>query len=99
MFTLGGVQAIGALAIGTATIPKVEKICGPGKFGSLRPKNKYLKKIVSIDFDAGPSEILIIADDSADPKFIASDLLSQAEHGRFKIYSSDIFEKAYFRRR
>jgi histidinol dehydrogenase len=81
IYRVGGVQAIAAMAYGTESIPKVDKIFGPG--------NKYVtvaKQIVSlgdvaIDMPAGPSEVAIIADNSADPSFIAADLLSQAEHG------------------
>jgi len=82
VYSLGGVQAIGALAIGTDMIPKVEKICGPGNRWVTEAKRQAaIDKLVSIDFDAGPSEILVIADTSANPDFIASDLLSQLEHG------------------
>ena len=81
IYRVGGVQAIAAMAYGTESIPKVDKIFGPG--------NKYVtvaKQIVSlgdvaIDMPAGPSEVAVIADNSADPSFIAADLLSQAEHG------------------
>ena len=79
VYLVGGAQAVAALAYGTATIPRVDKIVGPG--------NQYVaaaKKIVYGDVDidsiAGPSEIVVIADDTANPKFIAADLLSQAEH-------------------
>jgi histidinol dehydrogenase len=83
MFKIGGAQAIAAMAYGTATVPKVDKVFGPG--------NAWVtcaKSIISgdpdgaaIDMPAGPSEVLVIADDSASPRFVASDLLSQAEHG------------------
>ncbi len=81
IFKVGGVQAIGAMAYGTETIPQVYKIFGPG--------NKYVtaaKQIVSlsdvaIDMPAGPSEVLVMADKTANPQFVAADLLSQAEHG------------------
>ena len=79
IFKVGGAQAIAALAHGTESIPKVDKICGPGNiYVALAKKSVYGH--VNIDSVAGPSEILIIADDSASPKFVAADLLSQAEH-------------------
>ncbi|MCX5725602.1 MAG: histidinol dehydrogenase, partial [Candidatus Saganbacteria bacterium] len=76
---VGGAQAIAALAFGTETIPAVDKIVGPGNIYVSLAK-KLVFGVVGIDKIAGPSEILIIADESAEPKFIASDLLSQAEH-------------------
>lgn len=79
IYKVGGAQAIGALAFGTQSIPKVDKIVGPGNiFVALAKKSVY--GYVDIDSIAGPSEILVIADDSANPRFIAADLLSQAEH-------------------
>lgn len=79
IYKAGGAQAIGALAYGTQSIPKVEKIVGPGNiFVALAKKAVYGH--VSIDSIAGPSEILVLADDSANPRFVAADLLSQAEH-------------------
>ena len=79
IYKVGGAQAIGALAFGTKTIPKVDKIVGPGNiFVALAKKAVF--GFVSIDSVAGPSEILVIADESADPRFVAADLLSQAEH-------------------
>lgn len=79
IYKAGGAQAVGALAYGTESIPKVDKIVGPGNiFVALAKKAVYGH--VSIDSIAGPSEILILADDSADPRFVAADLLSQAEH-------------------
>ncbi|MCS5422004.1 histidinol dehydrogenase [Psychrilyobacter sp. S5] len=79
IFKVGGAQGIAALAYGTQTIPKVYKITGPGNiYVALAKKQVY--GIVDIDMIAGPSEILIIADDSANPRYIAADLLSQAEH-------------------
>lgn len=79
IYKAGGAQAVGALAYGTESIPKVDKIVGPGNiFVALAKKAVYGH--VSIDSIAGPSEILILADDSADPCFVAADLLSQAEH-------------------
>ena len=79
IYKVGGAQAIAALAFGTESIPRVNKIVGPGNiFVALAKKAVYGH--VSIDSIAGPSEILVLADDSANPRFIASDLLSQAEH-------------------
>ena len=79
IYKAGGAQAIGALAYGTQSIPKVDKIVGPGNiFVALAKKVVYGH--VSIDSIAGPSEILVLADDSANPRFVAADLLSQAEH-------------------
>ena len=79
IYKAGGAQAIGALAYGTQSIPKVDKIVGPGNiFVALAKKAVY--GYVSIDSIAGPSEILVLADDSANPRFVAADLLSQAEH-------------------
>lgn len=82
IYLVGGAQAVAAMAYGTASIPKVDKIFGPG--------NQYVTKAkslvqsltnVSIDMPAGPSEVLVIADDTANPQYIAADLLAQAEHG------------------
>ncbi|MFR6217558.1 MAG: histidinol dehydrogenase [Enterocloster bolteae] len=79
VYKAGGAQAVAALAFGTASIPRVNKIVGPGNiFVALAKKAVYGH--VSIDSIAGPSEILVIADDSANPRFVAADLLSQAEH-------------------
>ena len=79
IYKVGGAQAIGALAFGTASIPKVDKIVGPGNiFVALAKKAVY--GYVSIDSIAGPSEILVLADETANPHFVAADLLSQAEH-------------------
>ena len=79
IYKAGGAQAIGALAYGTESIPKVDKIVGPGNiFVALAKKAVYGH--VSIDSIAGPSEILVIADESANPRYVAADLLSQAEH-------------------
>ena len=79
IYKVGGAQAIGALAYGTASIPKVDKIVGPGNiFVALAKKAVYGH--VSIDSIAGPSEILVLADETANPHFVAADLLSQAEH-------------------
>ncbi len=79
IYKIGGAQAIAAMAYGTATIPKVDKIVGPGNIYVATAK-RYVFGQVDIDMIAGPSEILVIADESADPEFVASDLLSQAEH-------------------
>ncbi|PIX85846.1 MAG: histidinol dehydrogenase, partial [Nitrospirae bacterium CG_4_10_14_3_um_filter_53_41] len=79
IFRVGGAQAVAALAYGTETIPKVDKIVGPGNIYVALAK-KMVFGIVDIDMIAGPSEILVLADHTADPDFIASDMLSQAEH-------------------
>lgn len=81
VFKVGGAQAIAALAYGTESIPKVDKITGPGNIYVATAK-KLVFGEVGIDIIAGPSEILIVADDSANAKFVAADLLSQAEHDR-----------------
>ena len=79
VYKVGGAQAIGALAYGTERIPKVDKIVGPGNiYVALAKKSVYGH--VSIDSIAGPSEILVLADETANPRFVAADLLSQAEH-------------------
>ncbi len=79
IYKVGGAQAVGALAFGTESIPKVDKIVGPGNiFVALAKKAVY--GYVSIDSIAGPSEILVLADETANPHFVAADLLSQAEH-------------------
>lgn len=79
VYQVGGVQAIGAMAYGTESIPAVDKIVGPGnRFVTQAKKNVYGQ--VGIDLLAGPTEVMIIADDSGDPEIIAADLLSQAEH-------------------
>ena len=82
IFRLGGAQAVAAMAYGTETVPKVDKIFGPGN-----PYVTLAKQIVSgrntaIDMPAGPSEVMVLADESANPAFVAADLLSQAEHGK-----------------
>ena len=82
VYRIGGAQAIGAMAYGTETIKKADKIVGPGNIYVAIAK-KLIFGVVDIDMIAGPSEILIIADDSANPAFIAADLLSQAEHDEF----------------
>ena len=79
IFRVGGVQAIAAMAYGTQTIPKVDKITGPGnKFVTFAKKQVF--GVCGIDFLAGPSEVMIIADESANPKFVAADFLAQCEH-------------------
>jgi histidinol dehydrogenase len=80
IFILGGVQAVVAMAIGTETVPKVDFLAGPGNAFVAEAK-KQLFGAIGIDLFAGPTEILIVADDKADPFLIATDLLSQAEHG------------------
>ena len=79
IYKVGGAQAIGALAYGTESIPKVDKIVGPGNIYVALAK-KMVYGHVSIDAIAGPSEILVIADETANPRYVAADLLSQAEH-------------------
>ncbi|NNJ88898.1 MAG: histidinol dehydrogenase [Eudoraea sp.] len=81
IFKVGGIQAIAALTFGTQSIPKVYKIFGPGNQYVTVAKQLATKYGISIDMPAGPSELLVMADDSAEPSFVASDLLSQAEHG------------------
>jgi histidinol dehydrogenase len=79
IFSIGGAQAIGALAFGTASIPKVDKICGPGNIFVVLAK-KLVYGAVDIDGLQGPSEVLIIADEVASPEYCAADILAQAEH-------------------
>mgnify|MGYP000057328440 FL=1 len=81
IFKVGGAQAIAALAYGTQSIPKVDKIVGPGNAFVAEAK-KQVFGVVSIDMIAGPSEILIVADDKSNPSYVAADLLSQAEHDK-----------------
>lgn len=81
IFRIGGAQAIAAMAFGTETIPKVNKIFGPGNQYVTAAKQMVSKFGTAIDMPAGPSEVAILADDTAVPEFIAADLLSQAEHG------------------
>ena len=80
IFKVGGAQAVAAMAYGTETIPAVDKIFGPGNRYVTKAK-ELLSTKVAIDMPAGPSEVLVLADDKAVPSFVASDLLSQAEHG------------------
>ena len=81
IFKIGGVQAIGAMAYGTESVPKVYKIFGPGNQYVMAAKQQVSLHDVAIDMPAGPSEVCVIADDMASPEFVAADLLSQAEHG------------------
>jgi histidinol dehydrogenase len=81
LFKIGGAQAIGAMAYGTESIPPVYKIFGPGNQFVTKAKELVQQEGIAIDMPAGPSEVLIIADDSCKPAFVAADLLSQAEHG------------------
>lgn len=81
IFKVGGIQAIGAMTFGTETIPKVYKIFGPGNQYVTVAKQVATTFDVAIDMPAGPSELLVMADETANPEFVASDLLSQAEHG------------------
>ena len=80
IFKVGGAQAVAAMAYGTQTVPAVDKIFGPGNRYVTKAKEMVSRK-VAIDMPAGPSEVLVMADESAVPSFVASDLLSQAEHG------------------
>ena len=83
IYTIGGAQAIAALAFGTETIPPVNKVFGPGNRYVTEAKKQLSQQVAgfAIDMPAGPSEVLVIADENANPAFIAADLLSQAEHG------------------
>lgn len=81
IFRVGGAQAVAALAYGTETIPNVDKICGPGNAYVAEAKRQVFG-LVNIDMIAGPSDILIIADENSDPEILAADLLSQAEHDK-----------------
>lgn len=81
IFKVGGAQAVAALAYGTESVPKVDKIVGPGNAYVAEAKKQVFGK-VSIDMIAGPSEILVVADSTSNPKFVAADLLSQAEHDK-----------------
>ena len=82
IFKAGGVQAIGAMAYGTESVPKVDKIFGPGNQFVMAAKQEVSLHDAAIDMPAGPSEVAVVADDTANPVFVAADLLSQAEHGR-----------------
>ena len=79
IYKIGGAQAVAALAFGTESIPRVDKITGPGNIYVANAKREVFGH-VGIDMVAGPSEVLVVADDSADPRYVAADLLSQAEH-------------------
>lgn len=81
IYKVGGVQAIGAMAYGTESIPKVYKIFGPGNQYVMAAKQQVSLEDVAIDMPAGPSEVCVIADGTSNPKYVAADLLSQAEHG------------------
>lgn len=81
VFKIGGIQAIGAMAYGTESVPKVFKIFGPGNQYVTAAKQLVSMSDVSIDMPAGPSEVAVMADETANPAFVAADLLSQAEHG------------------
>lgn len=81
IYKIGGVQAIGAMAYGTESVPKVYKIFGPGNQYVTAAKQLVSLHEVAIDMPAGPSEVAVLADETANPRFVASDLLSQAEHG------------------
>lgn len=87
IFKAGGVQAIGAMAYGTESVPKVYKIFGPGNLFVMAAKQQVSLHDVAIDMPAGPSEVCLIADETANPVFAAADLLSQAEHG----FDSQVF--------
>ncbi len=97
IYKVGGAQAVAALAYGTETIPKVDKIVGPGNAYVAEAKKQVFGK-VSIDMIAGPSEILVVADSTCNPRFIAADLLSQAEHDKMAtavlVTDSNEFAKA-----
>ncbi|MGL4851644.1 MAG: histidinol dehydrogenase [Phocaeicola sp.] len=81
VFKIGGVQAIGAMAYGTESVPAVHKIFGPGNQYVTEAKQQVTQQGLAIDMPAGPSEVLVLADETARPDFVAADLLSQAEHG------------------
>jgi histidinol dehydrogenase len=81
IYKLGGVQAIGAMAFGTETVPKTYKIFGPGNQFVMAAQQLVSMNDVAIDMPAGPSEVLVVADETSNPAFVASDLLSQTEHG------------------
>ena len=98
IFKVGGAQAIAAMSLGTETVPKVYKIFGPGNQFVTEAKIFAQKLGIAIDMPAGPSEVLVMADETANPSFVAADLLSQAEHGAdsqvvFLTISKEILEK------
>src|SRR5688572_33096990 len=80
IYVLGGVQAVAAMALGTGSMPAVDMLVGPGNVYVAEAKRQLFGR-VGIDLLAGPTEILVIADESADPELVAADLLGQAEHG------------------
>ncbi len=80
VFRIGGAQAIAAMALGTESVPPVHKIFGPGNRFVTKAK-QILSRVAAIDMPAGPSEVMVLADESANPSFVAADMLSQAEHG------------------
>ncbi len=82
IFRIGGAQAIGAMAYGTESVPRVAKIFGPGNRFVTTAKQIVSTDSVAIDMPAGPSEVMVLADSTSDPRFVASDVLSQCEHGR-----------------
>ncbi len=82
IFKVGGAQAIAAMGFGTQTVPKTDKIFGPGNQYVTAAKMLLSKRGIAIDLPAGPSELMVLADETSNPKFVAADLLSQAEHGK-----------------
>ena len=98
VYKVGGAQAIAAMAYGTQTVPKVDKIFGPGNRYVTLAKQLVAGRNTSIDMPAGPSEVMVMADESADARFVAADMLSQAEHGRdsqaIVVCSSEAIAKA-----
>ncbi|MDE6536428.1 MAG: histidinol dehydrogenase [Muribaculaceae bacterium] len=80
VFRIGGAQAVAAMAYGTLSVPKVDKIFGPGNRFVTKAK-QMVSRVTAIDMPAGPSEVMVLADETADPTFVAADMLSQAEHG------------------
>jgi histidinol dehydrogenase len=80
VFRVGGAQAVAACAYGTGTVPAVAKVVGPGN-AYVAAAKRLVRGVVEVDTDAGPSEVVVLADDSADPRWVAADLLAQAEHG------------------
>ena len=98
VFSVGGAQAIAALAFGTESVPRVDKVCGPGNiFVTLAKKMVY--GLVGIDGLYGPSEVIIIADETANPEYVAADLLAQAEHGSTGFGNHDYYFAKDGRRR
>src|SRR5438132_281057 len=81
VYKIGGAQAVGAMAYGTETVPRVYKIFGPGNQFVTEAKLQVMRAGVAIDMPAGPSEVAVLADDTCEPSFVAADLLAQAEHG------------------